>query len=62
MVQKILKKFGSLALICILLFGTVCTSAAGSTEDAKLQFHNGKFKILVLADVQDTTPQAGGRA
>ena len=58
MVQKILKKFGSLALICILLFGTVCTSAAGSTEDAKLQFHNGKFKILVLADVQDTnTPQ-----
>lgn len=58
MVQKILKKFGSLALICILLFGTVCTGAAGSTEDAKLQFHNGKFKILVLADVQDThTPQ-----
>lgn len=58
MVQKILKKLGSLALICILLFGTVCTGAAGSTEDAKLQFHNGKFKILVLADVQDTnTPQ-----
>lgn len=58
MVQKILKKFGSLALICILLFGTVCIGAAGSTEDAKLQFHNGKFKILVLSDVQDTnTPQ-----
>lgn len=56
--KTIQKRFSCLILICILLFGTVCTGAAGSTEDAKLQFHNGKFKILVLSDVQDThTPQ-----
>lgn len=52
------KRFICFAFIFLLLFGTVCTGAAGSAEDAKLQFHNGKFKILVLSDVQDTdTPQ-----
>lgn len=55
--KHILKRFSCLALICILLFSTVFAGAAETTEDKKLQFHDGKFKILILSDVQDTNTQ-----
>lgn len=59
MAKKSFKIFGCLAIICILLFGTLCVGfAAEKTEETQLQFRDGKFKILVLSDLQDThTPQ-----
>ncbi len=53
-------KYGCLLLACILLFCAVglFPAAAAETEETQLQFQNGKFKILILSDVQDTnTPQ-----
>lgn len=42
----------------LLLLRTLSLCAFAETEEKDLQFHNGKFKILILSDVQDTdTPQ-----
>ncbi len=53
-IHKLLAIFLCLGLICSLPFAAY----AQDTEGNPLQFHDGKFKILVLADLQDTdTPQ-----
>lgn len=56
-----MKKAIRLLFICFivsaLLCGTLLPTAAAEAE--KLQFQNGKFKILILSDMQDTnTPQS----
>lgn len=52
-------KILSFAVIFTLLFCTLSFSASAENTGAdKLKFKNGKFKILVLSDIQDTnTPQ-----
>ena len=52
-----MKKVISVVLAIAMLFSLVTMSFAGYKDDAKLQFNkNGKFKILCLADVQDSYP------
>lgn len=52
-----MKKVISVVLAVCMLFSLVTISFAGLKADAKLQFNsNGKFKILCLADVQDSYP------
>lgn len=52
-----MKKVISVALAVCMLFSLVTMSFASYKEEAKLQFNsNGKFKILCLADVQDSYP------
>lgn len=54
--MKILKKMASLFMTAIFVVMT-CVTAYAATEDTglNLQFNeNGKFKILILSDVQDT--------
>ncbi|MGN0556045.1 MAG: metallophosphoesterase family protein [Candidatus Fimenecus sp.] len=54
---KCQKIFGAL-LAAVLLVCTLPLCGFAETEENALQFHNGKFKILILSDVQDTdTPQ-----
>lgn len=54
---KFQKIFGVL-LAAVLLICTLPLCGFAETEEKELQFHNGKFKILILSDVQDTdTPQ-----
>lgn len=48
-----LKLLGVL-LTAVVLFGALPIGAFAATEEKDLQFQNGKFKILILADVQDT--------
>lgn len=52
-----MKLIGAL-LSVLLLLSTLSLCAFAETEEKELQFHNGKFKILILSDIQDTdTPQ-----
>ena len=52
-----MKRFISVLLTVCMLCSLVTMSFAGYKEDAKLRFRaNGKFKILALADVQDSYP------
>lgn len=52
-----MKRFISVLLTVCILCSLVTMSFAGYKEDAKLRFRaNGKFKILALADVQDSYP------
>ncbi|MBQ7116490.1 MAG: metallophosphoesterase [Clostridia bacterium] len=52
-----MKKVISVVLAVCMLFSLATMSFAGLKADAKLQFNsNGKFKILCLADVQDSYP------
>lgn len=52
-----MKRIGAL-LSVLLLLHTIAFCAFAETEEKELQFHNGKFKILILSDIQDTdTPQ-----
>lgn len=55
--KRILWAF-SVFLTAVLLFCILSVGAFAKTEETNLQFKNGKFKILILSDVQDTdTPQ-----
>ncbi len=52
-----MKRFISLLLSAILVFSLGVTGFAGHKEEAKLKFgEDGKFKIMVLADVQTGYP------
>lgn len=57
--KSFFRKSVSLLLAAMLIFSCcLCAAAATPTEAKILQFHDGKFKILILSDVQDTdTPQ-----
>ena len=56
--MKISFKKAVAALISILLLCNILFLPCAAQEAQPLQFHNGKFKILILSDVQDTdTPQ-----
>lgn len=58
--MKILRKAVTTLLAGLLVLGTVpfAAFAADNAPHAPLQFKDGKFKILILADIQDTnTPQ-----
>lgn len=53
------RKILGVLLCAVLLVSALPTAVFAQTEEANLQFKNGKFKILILSDVQDTdTPQA----
>ena len=54
MKSKRITKLLSAVLTVILLFGVLSVGAFAKTEEKGLQFQNGKFKILILSDVQDT--------
>ncbi len=52
-----MKKVVAVILAITMMMSLVTVGFAGFKDDAKLQFNsNGKFKILVLADVQDNFP------
>ena len=56
--MKISFKKAVAALISMLLLCNILFLPCAAQEAQPLQFHNGKFKILILSDVQDTdTPQ-----
>ena len=58
--MKTLRNALTALLTALLIMGTLpfTTLAADNTAGAPLQFKNGKFKILILSDIQDTnTPQ-----
>lgn len=54
MKNKRITKLLSAALAVMLLFGVLSVGIFAETEEKGLQFQNGKFKILILSDVQDT--------
>lgn len=52
------KAFACLLAGILLLCPLMLQVGAAEGEESQLQFHDGKFKILILADIQDTnTPQ-----
>ncbi len=54
-----MKKVVAVILAITMMMSLVTVGFAGFKEDAKLQFNsNGKFKMLVLADVQDNFPMS----
>ena len=58
--MKTLRNALTALLTALLIMGTLpfTALAADNTAGAPLQFKNGKFKILILSDIQDTnTPQ-----
>ena len=58
--MKTLRNALTALLTALLILGTLpfTALAADKTAGAPLQFKNGKFKILILSDIQDTnTPQ-----
>lgn len=62
--MKTLRNALTALLTALLIMGTLpfTALAADNTAGAPLQFKNGKFKILILSDIQDTnTPPAGHR-
>ena len=56
--MKTLRNTLTALLTALLILGTLpfTALAANNTAGAPLQFKNGKFKILILSDIQDTTP------
>lgn len=52
--NKRIRKCISLLLAALLLCALPMAASAQATEVGPLQFHDGTFKILVLADLQDT--------
>lgn len=52
------KALAGLLTVILLLCPLMLQVSASEREESQLQFHNGQFKILILADIQDTnTPQ-----
>lgn len=51
--KKVFRRFIALAAVAALLL-SCCPVSALAAEDDSLQFRNGEFKILILADLQDT--------
>lgn len=52
--MKPIKKFLAVIFALMMVFSTFIITAIADENTKELKFKDGKFKILVLADVQDT--------